>query len=174
MDGQALEIEDGNLDAAFSMFGIMLFPDWQKGLAEMVRVLRPGGLACIGTWAEPSGAAANLLIANIAAWKFPALEVPNVVPGMVEWIDRDCFRHSLESAGIVDPQFHTVSSDFRIELSLLAEPDRLFQFSPVWPLLDDKQRAELLDELAELAKRNGGKIDVTSPATIAIGSKDSK
>ncbi len=45
MDGQALDLPDACFDAAFSIFGIMLFPDWRKGLAEMARVVRPGGSA---------------------------------------------------------------------------------------------------------------------------------
>src|SRR3546814_3820403 len=42
MDGHALDLPDGGFDAAFSMFGIMLFADWRKGLAEMARVVHPG------------------------------------------------------------------------------------------------------------------------------------
>jgi ubiquinone/menaquinone biosynthesis C-methylase UbiE len=64
MDGQALDLPDGSFDAAFSMFGVMLFPDWRRGLAEMARVLKPGGIAYIGTWENPAGAAANLLLAE--------------------------------------------------------------------------------------------------------------
>jgi SAM-dependent methyltransferase len=171
MDGHTLALPDNSFDAAFSMFGIMLFSDWAKGLAEMVRVLRPGGMACIGTWAEPSGAAANLLIANITAWKFPSLDVPDIVPGMTQWTDRSRFRAALEQAGLADLRFHEVTSDFLIEQGMLDEPDRLFQFSPVWPLLDGGQRAALLEELGELAARNDGRINVASPATIAIGRK---
>lgn len=43
MDGQALDLPDGTFDAAFSIFGVMMFPDWRRGLAEMARVTRPGG-----------------------------------------------------------------------------------------------------------------------------------
>lgn len=43
MDGQALELEDDTFDVAASQFGVMLFPDLQRGLSEMVRVTKPGG-----------------------------------------------------------------------------------------------------------------------------------
>ncbi len=42
MDGQALALPDAGFDAVFSIFGVILFPDWRKGLAEMARVTRPG------------------------------------------------------------------------------------------------------------------------------------
>ncbi|HSD88950.1 MAG TPA: methyltransferase domain-containing protein [Kofleriaceae bacterium] len=49
-DGQALPYVDGTFAAGFSMFGLMFFPDRAKGLAELRRVLAPGGRAVIGSW----------------------------------------------------------------------------------------------------------------------------
>lgn len=51
MDGTALELADGSVDAAVSLNGVSLFPDLARGLAEMARVTRRGGrvvLACFG------------------------------------------------------------------------------------------------------------------------------
>ncbi len=50
-DGQRLPYADGYFDAAFSMFGLMFFPDRRRGFAEMFRVLRPGGVAVVSSWA---------------------------------------------------------------------------------------------------------------------------
>ncbi|MFQ5903228.1 MAG: methyltransferase domain-containing protein [Candidatus Binatia bacterium] len=47
MDGQALEFPDNIFDAAFSVLGLMFFPDRGKGFSEMFRVLRPGGRAAV-------------------------------------------------------------------------------------------------------------------------------
>jgi NAD(P)-dependent dehydrogenase (short-subunit alcohol dehydrogenase family) len=55
MDGEALAVPDASFDAAFSIFGVMLFSDWRRGLREQVRVLRSGGKACVATWGEPPG-----------------------------------------------------------------------------------------------------------------------
>ena len=32
MDGQALDLPDAGFDAVFSIFGVIMFPDWRKGL----------------------------------------------------------------------------------------------------------------------------------------------
>nr|AHM02034.1 SAM-dependent methyltransferase [uncultured miscellaneous Crenarchaeota group] len=50
-DGQALPYADGSFDAAFSLFGLMFFPDRAKGYAELYRTLKPGGRACVSSWA---------------------------------------------------------------------------------------------------------------------------
>lgn len=103
MDGQNLDLPDASFDAAFSMFGIMLFPDWRAGLHELGRVLKPGGTACIGTWRESGGAAVNLLVDSIAKRLFPTLEFDDPVPGMTEWTDPSRFRVAIENAGLESP-----------------------------------------------------------------------
>jgi ubiquinone/menaquinone biosynthesis C-methylase UbiE len=50
-DGQNLPYEDATFDAAFSMFGLMFFPDRAKGYGEIFRTLKPGGRACVSSWA---------------------------------------------------------------------------------------------------------------------------
>jgi len=49
-DGQALPFADQSFDAAYSMFGLIFFPDRARGLREMRRVLRPGGRGLIASW----------------------------------------------------------------------------------------------------------------------------
>ncbi|MBV8831219.1 MAG: class I SAM-dependent methyltransferase [Acidobacteriaceae bacterium] len=56
MDGQALTFEDSTFDAAFSILSTTLFPDWEAGLDEAARVVRPGGWIAIVHWANPQGA----------------------------------------------------------------------------------------------------------------------
>lgn len=49
-DGQALPMADASFDAAFSMFGLMFFPDRARGFREMLRVLVPGGVGAMASW----------------------------------------------------------------------------------------------------------------------------
>ncbi|HMA92959.1 MAG TPA: methyltransferase domain-containing protein, partial [Polyangiaceae bacterium] len=49
-DGQALPFENARFDQAFSMFGLMFFPDRGKGFRELRRVLVPGGRAVVSSW----------------------------------------------------------------------------------------------------------------------------
>lgn len=53
-DGTArLALPDGSFDAALSCFGVVLFPDPVPAIAELARVLRPGGRLAVVTWTEP-------------------------------------------------------------------------------------------------------------------------
>jgi ubiquinone/menaquinone biosynthesis C-methylase UbiE len=49
-DGMALPLADASCDAAFSMFGLIFFPDRGKGFRELLRILAPGGRAVVSSW----------------------------------------------------------------------------------------------------------------------------
>ena len=50
MDGHQLELPDNAFDMAGSQFGVMLFPDFMRGLQEMIRITRPGGKVFLVTF----------------------------------------------------------------------------------------------------------------------------
>jgi SAM-dependent methyltransferase len=49
MDARALTFEDNNFDFVYSFHALEHIPEPQRALAEMNRVLRPGGVYCVGT-----------------------------------------------------------------------------------------------------------------------------
>lgn len=49
-DALDLPYEDAAFDAVVCPFGIMFFPDKAKGMAEMTRVLKPGGVLALNVW----------------------------------------------------------------------------------------------------------------------------
>ena len=50
MDGNRLDLNNNTFDITGSQFGVMLFPDFQRGLSELVRVTRPGGTVFLVTF----------------------------------------------------------------------------------------------------------------------------
>ncbi len=49
-DGQALPFADDHFDAGFSMFGLMFFPDRDRGFRELRRVVKSNGLVVVSSW----------------------------------------------------------------------------------------------------------------------------
>jgi SAM-dependent methyltransferase len=52
-DGENLTVADASFDAAICRLGLMFYPDPGKGLREMFRALKPGGLACTMVFSTP-------------------------------------------------------------------------------------------------------------------------
>jgi ubiquinone/menaquinone biosynthesis C-methylase UbiE len=99
-DGQALPFPDRSFDAAFSMFGLMFFPDRDKGFSELHRTLRPGGVAVVSSWAPV--AESPLMIAMFGALRAadPSRPAPQTNPFNLE--NPDVFAKELSAAGFCD------------------------------------------------------------------------
>ena len=50
MDAEYLEFPDESFDFVFCSFAIFFFPQLDRGLSEMARVLKPGGRVAVSTW----------------------------------------------------------------------------------------------------------------------------
>jgi ubiquinone/menaquinone biosynthesis C-methylase UbiE len=165
MDGQALELPDASFDAVFSIFGVILFPDWRKGLAEMRRVTRPGGYGVVATW-QDRGAATFLLLGQIRRKLFPertGMEMPEAVQAMS---DPEDFARALIEAGYHDPLIETMTHDFVLDVAALGEPDTLFGMSPDWTSLSAAEKAAVIAEVRQMA---GDRPVLPIPSTALIG-----
>ena len=56
MDAEELTFPAESFDCVTCGFGIMFFPDQDRALAQMRRVLKPGGCLAISTWRVAQGA----------------------------------------------------------------------------------------------------------------------
>jgi SAM-dependent methyltransferase len=54
MDGEQLELEDASFDVVVSRVGLIYFPDQQRALSEMRRVLVPGGRVAAIVYSTPA------------------------------------------------------------------------------------------------------------------------
>lgn len=48
--GQALPFENGSFDVVLSVFGVVFAPDAEIAVAELLRVVRPGGRVLVSAW----------------------------------------------------------------------------------------------------------------------------
>lgn len=86
MDAQRLELEPGSFDAAMARFSLQFVPDVHRALAEVRRVLKPGGrfVAAVFSALErnPFRAAPQAIASRLAGRQFPE-------PGPGQWALND-------------------------------------------------------------------------------------
>ena len=169
MDGQALDLSDGEFDAVFSLFGIMLFPDWRRGLSEMARVVRPGGTGCVASWHHPGGAALNMLLAEYLGAHFPYHPASAGTGGMDHFADPDRFARAMQAAGFVDVGVHEITNDYVVNDRVMADLEGTMAFNPLWRSCDERQHAEFTAMLVERRDAANGRLLLPSPALIALG-----
>lgn len=108
MDGQAMDTEKGAYDAAFSMFGLIFFPDRQAGYRGLLEALKPGGIAVVSAWGAEERLKFHRAIEEAllkAAPDFPKGEAPE------HWAvlsDADRFGEDMLQAGFSRVNVFTV------------------------------------------------------------------
>ncbi len=175
MDGQALAIDDDSFDLAFSIFGVSLFNDWRTGLAEQVRVLRPGGKACIATWKIPPGGGPFLVMGKAIRAVFPESKPPAPPAGFVTLSDPSRLVTELEEAGLVDVQVVEVQAVWQgaTGQAYLDELRDLHLFMPPYAALDEQGRREVDQAILRTIEeyKVGDWTQMVTPVLIATGTK---
>jgi len=102
-DGEHLPFESAAYDAAFSMFGLMFFPDRVAGMRELRRVLRPGGRAIVSSWVPFEGPFGVLM--KTATELVSGLSLGQGKPPLG---DPEDFRREMTEAGFATVSIETV------------------------------------------------------------------
>jgi len=108
-DGQKLPFDSGAFDGAFSMFGLMFFPDRAAGLREMKRVLAPGGRGVISSWIPFDGPFGVLF--KTASEIIPGLPSG----GDFALSDEESIRREMTEAGFTNVAVHRVSQELKAD-----------------------------------------------------------
>ncbi len=123
-DGQALRYENDSFDAAFSLFGLMFFPARERGLSELLRVLKRRGHAVISSWPPLAKSPAMAAFAEAFAEATGAPQPDLAEAGPLG--DEATIRREAQDAG-----FEIVAIE-RFEARLKAET-----FEAMWELIYD-------------------------------------
>ncbi len=114
MDGQALEVPDGAFDVAWSVFGVILFPDADRGFAEMRRVLRDDGCATIVAWTAPERYELMNVLTEIIAAAAPDFAPPKSVPAQLRFKDAEVLDEAMRRAGFRSVEIAPVTGRWQI------------------------------------------------------------
>ena len=105
-DGQRLPFRSAAFDAAFSLFGLMFFPDRQAGFRELRRILKPGAPAVVSSWIPFAGPFGALM--QVVKELIPGLPLGGGKPPLS---DPDDFRREMTEAGFPTVTVETVAHD---------------------------------------------------------------
>ncbi|MEM8904069.1 MAG: methyltransferase domain-containing protein [Actinomycetota bacterium] len=163
-----LPLGDDSVDAALSQFGLMFFEDRHAALAELHRVVRPGGRVVVATWCELSRSPGyaemtELLRDELGDEAARSLEQPYVLG------DPDEVTDLLRGAGLRDVEVREEPGTARFE-SLRAW---LHTDIRGWTLAEtvsdevfDRLSAAARDRLAGFVG-TGGEVEFDAPALLA-------
>lgn len=171
MDGQALAVGDDAFDMAASFFGIITFPDWRRGLKEMVRVTRPGGQVILATWPSANGAGPAAIGMQAYRRLFP--DQPGAGGGEAALGTHAALHTALQAAGCTNIEVFDVRHEWggqplEATLAMLTEA---LELTPFYGRLDSgvrqRMRGPMRDLLAEHEAADGI-VRVPVPASVAV------
>ncbi len=111
-DAQALPYAGATFDAAFSLFGLMFFPDRSKGFAEIHRTLKPGGRIAITSWAPMDQSPAMTTMFGALRAINPDLPQPQRSVTTLE--NPEVFQREMETAGFKNIEIRPLTQGFPV------------------------------------------------------------
>jgi ubiquinone/menaquinone biosynthesis C-methylase UbiE len=103
-DAESLPFADGSFDVVLSQFGHMFAPRPEVAIAEMLRVLKPGGTIAFSTWPP------ELYVGRSMALSSKYLPPPPGMPSPMLWGDPNVVRERLGDK-VKDVVFHRARMD---------------------------------------------------------------
>ena len=172
-DGEMLDLPEGSFDATFSIFGVMTFADWRKGLNEQARMTRPRGKGCVVTWHEPPGGGPFQILFAALRTVFPDRPAPPWPEGFAALSDPDRLTDEMTKAGFAEVIVQQIEAVWEgpVGQAYLDEMRELHQYVRPYMALDDDHRARVNDAIRTLTTERAvdGKMRLTSPVLIAVG-----
>ncbi len=151
MDAQRLELEPGSFDAAMARFSLQFVPDVRRALAEVRRVLKPGGrfAAVVFSAVErnPFRAAPQAIASRLAGKRFPE-------PGPGQWAlnDPTTLRDAFQRAGFRDVDARPVPFVYRFPSLSDALRNQEESQPPLVKLLAELSEADRATAWAEITQ----------------------
>ncbi len=179
MDGQALQLPDDTFDVSVSLNGVSLFPDFDAGLAELVRVTSAGGLVVIAAFGPMPRAEFITFFMSAMQAAVPGFVPLSAdqppLPFQVSAPER--LRTKLVHAGLSSVQVETTTWDMTFR-SARHYWDAITSSNPTAVQLTADLTAQQRDDVEQvlngmLRERSGGAPGAVlrNQATVGIGSK---
>lgn len=169
-DGQALPFEDARFERAFSMFGLMFFPDRIQGFRELRRVLVPGGCAVVSSWVPSARVPLFGRVWGALREFLPSLPLGGAVAPLA--LPEDCLTEmraggfeQVEVIEVTDAQRYPSMRELWAGMVRTTAPIALLRerMPSEWPRIEAGVLGRLLEEFGE------GPQELSVPANLIVG-----
>jgi len=149
MDGQNLNIEDASYDICASIVGVIFFPDINKGLSELKRILKPEGRCAVVCWDHPEHFEMMNYLKQAIHLAVPDFEMPAQTPVWARMAGEDQLKERM-----IESDFEKVTvSTMQGKMVLESPRDFWCDFTSSAPPL-----ATLFEKLGEVYTDNVGEV----------------
>jgi ubiquinone/menaquinone biosynthesis C-methylase UbiE len=107
-DALSLPFDDQGFDAVICQFGIMFFPDKSKGLSEMIRMLKPGGILAFNVW-DSMKQNKSVALAHETITSFFEINPPQFLTTPFGFYDVDYIKSLMTKTGFINIESHVVT-----------------------------------------------------------------
>ncbi len=174
-DAEAMPFSNGEFDRVTCRFGIMFFADIPKAMAEIRRVLKPGGRVCFAVFGslEENPIFMVSLGPFLKRVKMPPL--PPDAPHIFRFADETKLANALSSAGFRDVSTNKQRVNFpwsgSAEECWEATRELSAPFKKLIEAIPPDQTEEVIREVLEAVRRFqvGGNINLLATVIIAVG-----
>ena len=174
MDAEQLAFDDMTFDRVCCRFGLMLMPDAERALAEMRRVLVPGGRVAVAVWSAQSKVN-TLGIVRRALERYDAFDPPLGAPDFFRFGKAGAVERALRAAGFrqVRTERLTVEWVFKgpVEFwdSMKQGPSLRRVLSRVPPTIRRAVKEDVFRALEKFQRH--GRLRIPNEAVLALGVK---
>lgn len=172
MDGEHLALPDASFEAVLSRLGLIYFPDRPQALAEIHRVLKPGGRVALASFTTP---AANPFFAIPITIIRRRAQLPAPAPGSpgpFSMGSREVMEGTLRQAGFAEVETRVVAAPLRFAAAdecLRFEQESFGALHEMLAGVSEVERAATWEEIRQELRRWEGTAGFESPSELLIG-----
>lgn len=172
MDGEDLALPDSSFDAVLSRLGLIYFPDRQRALAEIHRVLKPGGWVAVASFTTPPANPFFAIPIAIIRRRAQLLPPPPGSPGPFSMGSREVMEEAFRQAGFRDVETRIIAASLRFataEECLRLEQESFGALHAMLAGVSEGERAAAWAEIRQELMRLEGPRGFESSSELLIG-----
>jgi ubiquinone/menaquinone biosynthesis C-methylase UbiE len=114
MDGEHLDLPDASFDAVLSRLGLIYFPDRERALVEIRRVLTPGGRVVLASFTTPQANPFFSIPISIIRGRAQVPPPPPGSPGPFSLGSHELMEDAFQRAGFRDVRIRVIQAPLRL------------------------------------------------------------